>query len=89
MTPNDPTDWTPDQTACSVDLNEDALIKAIQNIEAMTAPQATQLLVTAEGIAYVQTRYETDPEFKALIKERAEQDADYKTLLTLMGILKE
>ena len=87
--PDDPTDWTPDPTAGSVDLNEDALIKAIQNIQAMTQPQATQLLVTAEGIAYVQMRYETDPEFKALIKERVDRDADYKTLLTLMGILHE
>lgn len=79
-------DWAKSPDTGSVDLGEDALLEAIRAIGQMTKPQAVQLLVTDEGIAYVKVRCREDGEFRAAIKQRADRDADYATFLKLVGV---
>lgn len=75
------------------DLTESSLERMLAEIylskDTFTADALTKfgLEVTAEGIAYMKLRYETEPDFKEKINAMAVSDPDYKAFLIEVGIL--
>ena len=70
------------------DLNEETLLEALIAIEgAGHQPMPNWLLVTEEGIDYMEHRIATEPEFRKAVKEHAASNPEYRAFLEEIGIV--
>ena len=70
----------------ALNLNEKTLTDALVALNRAEGSPPTQLVVTEAGIDWVKQRMATEPEFRQLVLDMAEQDPAYRAVLVAHGI---